>query len=87
MALVSIIVPCYNEETTIQFLLDALYRQTFPRTQLEIVIADGISQTISEEQPIRVHLAHSRLTSEFNVDFVRFASQSRHVLDGPFRLV
>ena len=43
MALVSIIVPCYNEETTIQFLLDALYRQTFPRTQLEIVIADGIS--------------------------------------------
>ena len=37
----SIIVPCYNERTTIHLLLDALYTQTYPRTAMEIVIADG----------------------------------------------
>jgi glycosyltransferase involved in cell wall biosynthesis len=39
--LVSIIVPCYNEETTIPLLLRALNRQTFPRQDLEVIIADG----------------------------------------------
>lgn len=37
----SIIVPCYNEQTTIHLLLDALYAQSFPRDQMEVVIADG----------------------------------------------
>lgn len=40
---ISIIVPCYNERTTIQLLLDALYAQTYPRTAMEVVIADGAS--------------------------------------------
>jgi succinoglycan biosynthesis protein ExoA len=43
MPTVSIIIPCYNEEGTIGLLLEALYRQTFPRYELEIVIADGMS--------------------------------------------
>ena len=37
----SIIVPCYNEQKTIHLLLDALYAQSYPRTAMEIVIADG----------------------------------------------
>jgi succinoglycan biosynthesis protein ExoA len=37
----SIIVPCYNERATIHLLLDALYVQTYPRADLEVVIADG----------------------------------------------
>jgi succinoglycan biosynthesis protein ExoA len=41
MTRVSIVVPCYNEESTIQLLLDALYRQTYPHEALEVVIADG----------------------------------------------
>lgn len=41
---ISIIVPCYNEEATIGLLLDAIRQQTFPRQQMEIVIADGLSQ-------------------------------------------
>jgi succinoglycan biosynthesis protein ExoA len=41
---VSIIVPCYNEQATIGFLLDGILAQTYPRSQLEVVIADGISQ-------------------------------------------
>ncbi len=40
---VSIIVPCYNEEATIRHLLDAVLAQTYPRAQMELVIADGMS--------------------------------------------
>jgi succinoglycan biosynthesis protein ExoA len=40
---VSVIVPCYNEEATIHQLLDAIYGQTYPITQVEVVIADGLS--------------------------------------------
>ena len=41
---VSIIVPCYNEQSTIRLLLEALREQTFPRADMEVVIADGLSQ-------------------------------------------
>ena len=41
--LVSIIIPCYNEQATINLLLEAIYRQTYPRPALEVVIADGRS--------------------------------------------
>ena len=40
---VTVIVPCYNEEKTIRMLLDALSRQTYPLSQMEVVIADGMS--------------------------------------------
>ncbi len=43
MSLVSVVVPCYNEQATIRLLLDALYQQLFPRADLEVVIADGMS--------------------------------------------
>jgi len=38
---VSIIIPCKNEQATIQLLLEALYAQTYPRSAMEVVIADG----------------------------------------------
>lgn len=40
---VSIIVPCYNEQATISLLLDALNNQTYPRQDMEVIIADGMS--------------------------------------------
>lgn len=40
---VSIIVPCYNEEATISLLLDAIYRQSFPLQDMEVIISDGLS--------------------------------------------
>jgi len=43
MPSVSIIIPCLNEQTTIHKLLEAIYAQTFPRSDLEVVIADGMS--------------------------------------------
>lgn len=38
---ISIIVPCFNERETIHLLLDALYIQTYPQTDMEVVISDG----------------------------------------------
>ena len=43
MPLVSVIVPCYNEQHTIGALLNALCRQTWESPQLDIVLADGMS--------------------------------------------
>jgi len=43
MQLVSIIIPCYNEEKRIRTLLTAIYSQTYPRDSIEVVIADGNS--------------------------------------------
>ncbi|HEY3474918.1 MAG TPA: glycosyltransferase family 2 protein [Anaerolineales bacterium] len=40
---VSIIVPCYNEQSTIRLLLEALCEQTYPRADMEVIIADGLS--------------------------------------------
>jgi glycosyltransferase involved in cell wall biosynthesis len=41
---VSIIVPCYNEQSTIRLLLEALCAQTYPRADMEVIIADGMSE-------------------------------------------
>lgn len=43
MPTVSIVIPCYNEQATICLLLDALYQQTYPRSEMEVIIADGLS--------------------------------------------
>ena len=43
MPKVSIVIPCYNEKSTIRLLLDALHEQTFPCADMEVLIADGMS--------------------------------------------
>lgn len=43
MPLVSVIVPCYNEQATIHLLLEAVCAQTVPNRDLEVIIADGRS--------------------------------------------
>ncbi len=43
MPIVSIIIPCYNEQDTIGELLAAIDGQTYPHDNLEVIIADGIS--------------------------------------------
>jgi len=43
MIKVSVIVPCYNEQATIRQLLEAIYHQTYPKNEFEVVIADGLS--------------------------------------------
>jgi glycosyltransferase involved in cell wall biosynthesis len=43
MPKVSVIIPCYNEEATIGDTLSAIYGQTFPRAEMEVVISDSMS--------------------------------------------
>src|SRR5688572_4061844 len=46
---ISIIVPCYNEQSTICLLLQALHEQTFPRAEMEVIISDGGSKDGTRE--------------------------------------
>jgi glycosyltransferase involved in cell wall biosynthesis len=41
---VSIVIPCLNEEKTIQDLLEAVFHQTYPYAKLEVIISDGLSE-------------------------------------------
>jgi len=50
---VSVIIPCYNEEKTIGLLLDSLLNQTYPQDQLEVVIADGMSEDNTRDEITR----------------------------------
>lgn len=62
MPLVSVVVPCYNEENTVQLLLDALYRQTFPRHNLEVILADGQSTDRTRQRVTEFQQKHPELT-------------------------
>jgi glycosyltransferase involved in cell wall biosynthesis len=43
MPKVSVIIPCFNERRTIRLLLESIHRQTFPLSELEVIISDGMS--------------------------------------------
>lgn len=58
---VSIIVPCYNEESTIQLLLDAVLNQQFLTKEMEVVIADAQSQDATRKKIAEFQQAHPQL--------------------------
>jgi succinoglycan biosynthesis protein ExoA len=43
MPKVTVVIPAYNEEATIRLLLEAIYGQTYPRREIQVVVADGMS--------------------------------------------
>jgi len=47
--LISVIIPCYNEQATIRKLLDSLRSQTYPLSRMEVVISDGFSTDRTRE--------------------------------------
>jgi cellulose synthase/poly-beta-1,6-N-acetylglucosamine synthase-like glycosyltransferase len=47
---VSVIIPCYNEEDSITDLLIAIYEQSFPRDEIEVIISDGMSTDATREK-------------------------------------
>lgn len=61
MRRVSVVVPCYNERDTIGLLLRALERQDFSLDDLEVVIADGMSQDGTREALAAFSRGHPRL--------------------------
>ncbi|HJS20063.1 MAG TPA: glycosyltransferase family 2 protein [Anaerolineales bacterium] len=58
---VSVIVPCYNEQSTIRLLLEALCAQTYPRADMEVIIADGMSQDGTRDEIAAFQKAYSDL--------------------------
>lgn len=50
MTLVSIIIPCLNEEKTIALLLKALLEQSYSLEKMEVIIADGLSTDGTRKQ-------------------------------------
>jgi succinoglycan biosynthesis protein ExoA len=71
MPKVSIIIPCFNEQATIQLVLTAIYEQSFPRDSMEVIIADGMS---TDDTRINIKLFQDEF-SDLNVT----------VLDNPKR--
>jgi glycosyltransferase involved in cell wall biosynthesis len=59
---ISIIIPCYNEQTTIKTLLEAIRRQEIPLSRIEVVIADGLSTDGTREAIEAYRTEHSDLT-------------------------
>ncbi|HNB51033.1 MAG TPA: glycosyltransferase family 2 protein [Anaerolineales bacterium] len=59
---VSILVPCYNEQHTIALLLDAIDRQTYPRQDMEVIIADGLSTDQTRAEIARFQQTHPALS-------------------------
>ena len=58
---VTIIVPCYNEQRTIQQLLKAIYQQTYSLSEMEVVIADGLSEDSTRDVITLFQKEHSDL--------------------------
>jgi len=59
---VSVIIPCYNEEATIEELLSALLAQTYPINLMEVIIADGMSTDRTREKIAAFKAGHPQLT-------------------------
>ncbi len=62
MISVSVVVPCLNEEATICQLLDSIYAQTYPRDEIEVVIADGLSTDRTRNKIIEFQARHPNLS-------------------------
>jgi succinoglycan biosynthesis protein ExoA len=54
-------VPCYNEQRTIRSLLNSIYNQSYPRQNLEVVIADGLSSDQTRTMIQEFKVAHKDL--------------------------
>lgn len=57
----SVIIPCFNEERTIEELLGAILAQTFPVAQMEVIIADGLSTDRTRERIAVFRVEHPQL--------------------------
>ena len=70
---VSIIIPCYNEQATIRLLLEAIYKQTYPRSAIEVLIVDGMSTDCTRE--------------EIAVFQTQYSDLAIQIVDNPMRVI
>ena len=59
---ISVIIPCYNEEKTIRLLLESLLKQTYPIQEMEVVIADGMSEDGTRKEIEGFQKSHPEFT-------------------------
>ena len=59
--LVSILVPCRNEQASIHQLLEAIYQQTYLLKNMEVVISDGLSEDATRTEIARFKENHPKL--------------------------
>jgi glycosyltransferase involved in cell wall biosynthesis len=57
-----LIIPCYNEELTIDALLQAIVDQTYPLDDMEVIIADGLSTDSTREKIHTFAQSHLQLS-------------------------
>jgi succinoglycan biosynthesis protein ExoA len=81
VSFVSIIVPCFNEQATIRMLLESIYSQTYPRQDMEVIIADGGStdQTLKEVSDFQNHYPDLRVEVVNNPDRIIPAGLNRAI--------
>jgi succinoglycan biosynthesis protein ExoA len=61
MPRVSVIVPCLNEQETIELLLNSIEQQTYPQSDLELIIADGFSTDKTRQIISTYQLSHPKM--------------------------
>lgn len=59
---VSVIIPCYNEQSTIRKLLESLRAQTYPLAKMEVVISDGLSSDGTRDVIAAFQREHANLS-------------------------
>lgn len=59
---VSVVIPCLNEEETIEHVLRAIYHQNFPRESVQVVLADGGSTDQTLQKIEEFKKAHADLS-------------------------
>lgn len=68
---VSVIVPCYNEESTIKLLLEAIIHQNFPIKHIEVIVADAISTDKTREKISEFSIKNPQLSIQILDNFKR----------------
>lgn len=58
---VSLIIPCFNEEKTITHLLESIVAQTYPLSDLEVIVVDGLSTDATRVQISHFQTGHPQI--------------------------
>ena len=69
--LVSVIVPCFNEERYIETFLEDVFQQDYPASSIEILIGDGIPffRTVGGDIPLHLAEVHAYATGMLDVRY------------------
>jgi glycosyltransferase involved in cell wall biosynthesis len=70
--IVSIIIPCFNEQASIRLVLKAIDQQTYPTSAIEVIIVDGMSTDGTRQEIAGFQAEHSDLVIKIVDNPARF---------------